>query len=273
MTTSNPMPAIKLIVLDLDGTLLNSQHEVSPRTEQAIKAAIEQGVQVTIATGKTYQSARHLIKKLGLTLPGVFIQGLVLQNADGSIRSSIAIDAETMLRAVEYAEAAGIPMAAYSEMRVFCGEHHPLLEILQDHHEPHPEYVGSLQGVIRDLPMQKLFMIGEPEALAAAKRELSTRLGDAASLVMPMPNMLEVLPPGASKGAGLRRLIDELGIDPQHVMAIGDGDNDIEMLRLAGIGVAMGNAMPAVLEVADVVVATHDEDGIAEAIERFVLNK
>lgn len=270
---SENWPEVKLVVLDLDGTLLNSQHVVTPRTEAAIKAAIAQGVQVIIATGKTYQSARHLIEQLGLTLPGVFIQGLVLQNADGSVRSSITIDTDTLLKAIEYTEGAGIPGAAYGGTRVLCREPHPMLDILQSHHEPHAEFVGPLVDAVRDVPIHKLFLVGTPESLSEARRELAARLGDSATLVTPMPTMLEVLPPGASKGAGLKRLIDDLGIEPQNVMAIGDGENDIEMLRLAGIGVAMGNAMPAVFEAADVVVANHDEDGIAEAIERFVLNR
>jgi hypothetical protein len=85
--------------------------------------------------------------------------------------------------------------------------------------------------------------------------------------------MLEVLPPNGSKGDALRVLLDELNIPAEQVMALGDGENDIEMLQLAGIGVAVGNASPLLKAVADQVVASNDDDGVAEAIERFVLHR
>ena len=84
-------------------------------------------------------------------------------------------------------------------------------------------------------------------------------------------HLLEALPPGSSKGAGLKWLLDDLGLDPAQVMAIGDGDNDIEMLQLVGLGVAMANATDALKQVADYVVNSNEADGVAEAIERFIL--
>jgi Cof subfamily protein (haloacid dehalogenase superfamily) len=103
------------------------------------------------------------------------------------------------------------------------------------------------------------------------RQQLAELIGERAALTQALTNSVEILPLGASKGAGVARLLADLGIDPQRVMAIGDAENDVEMLQLVGTGVAMGNAVARLKAVADHVVAGNDEDGVAEAIGRFVL--
>jgi hydroxymethylpyrimidine pyrophosphatase-like HAD family hydrolase len=115
---------------------------------------------------------------------------------------------------------------------------------------------------------------GEARKIKALRWQLGKQLDGAGRLVQAMiPDMLEVLPPNASKGAALKTLLKELGVAPQNVLAMGDGENDIEMLQLAGIGVAVGNADQRLKDIADHVVGTNDEDAVAQVIERFVLKQ
>ncbi len=269
MTTTHP---IRLIALDLDGTLLDSQHRLSARNERALKQAMAWGAQVILATGKTRAAAAGTIARLGLTTPGVYLQGLVIYNGDGTIRHQQTLAVEVARQVIDFAEREGHPLLVYSGARILTAARNAWTDDVARYHEPLPEAVGSLHGVVDGVPINKLILLAEAAQVPAMRARLSARLDGQATLVQALPDMLEVLPPGASKGAGVRWLLDELGIAPRHVLAIGDAENDIEMLRLAGIGVAVGNAPPQVRQAADFVVASNDEDGVAEAVERFVLS-
>ncbi|MBN2470283.1 MAG: HAD family phosphatase [Anaerolineae bacterium] len=265
---------IKLIATDLDGTLLNSDHIVTPRTERALKAAIAQGVQVIFATGKTMHSRQKLVEQLRLATPGVYSQGLVLLNADGSTRYRRDLDREAARPVIAFLEARGYNLVAVAEggTRLLAERLSSLTDFMIAHHEPFPELVGPVSGAVEDTPLTKLLIEIPPAELPAVRDELARLGGDTIELVQSMPQLLEVLPPGASKGDGLRRLLDDLGIAPAEVIAFGDAENDLEMLQMVGIGVAMGNATDSVKAVADYVTASNDEDGVGLAVERFVLN-
>ena len=118
--------------------------------------------------------------------------------------------------------------------------------------------------------MKVIFMATEDKINSIRPQVEATFTGKAA-ITTAIPGMLELLPLGASKRAGVEYLLNRLGVEPSKVMAIGDGENDVEMLQLCGLGVAVGNAGAAARSVADVVVGSNDEDGVAEAIEQFVL--
>ncbi len=260
---------IKLIAIDLDGTLLNSQKEMTAFTEATIKRAIAQGVQVVLATGKTRASATDIIERLSLTTPGIYVQGLSIHNSDGSIRYQRTLEPLVAQSVITYAEHQQHTLLVYSGARIFARELNHHTHILVEYHETTPEAFGSLNDFAA--PINKMLFIDEPATIEAIHAHLKTTVNGTASLVKSMPFIVEVLPLGASKGKGLQLVANDLNISPKHILAIGDAENDIEMLQFAEIGVAVGNAMPRVKAIADHVVGTHDEDGVAEAIERFVL--
>lgn len=265
---------IKLIAVDLDGTLLNSKHQITERTEKALKTAIERGVQVVLATGKTRQSARDIIPRLGINTPGIYLQGLTIYQPDGSISYQKTLDAELARQVITFAEDRGFVVVAYSGthilVRTASVEGRKLTE---DYHEPAPEVVGPLQNILDEMPIHKLIAVrlDEPRRINALRWQLGLQLDGRGRLVQALPDMLEILPPGASKGAALKVLLKELGISANEMLAIGDAENDIEMIKLAGIGVAVGNAVQSLKDAADHIVASNDEDGVGEAVERFVL--
>jgi len=263
---------IKLIAVDLDGTLLNSQHQLTERTEKALKAAIEKGVEVVLATGKTHASAREIIQKLDLKSLGIYLQGLAIYGGDGTIRHQQTLDLSLARQVITFAEDRGFPVAAYCGDRILVRRIVKLVDELVKYQEPMPEAVGPLQNILDAMPINKLIAIGEPHRIKSLRWQLSMQLNGSVRLMQThLIEMLEILPPGASKGTALKVVLKDLGVGAHEVLAIGDAENDVEMIQLAGIGVAVGNGDAKIKEAADYEVASNDEDGVAEAVERFVL--
>ena len=265
---------IKLIVVDLDGTLLNSQNEMSARNEKALVDAITKGAAVILATGKTFISAKAIVERLKLTTPGIYLQGLAVYKPDGTAVFQKALDPGISRQVVTFAEDRGFSMVAYSGARLLAKTLTPEVEQLATkYHEPMPEAIGPLQNILDDMPVNKLLAIkaGDPKRVLALRWQLDKQLDGGGQLTQALPDMLEVLPPGVSKGATLAALLKQLSLQAENVLAIGDAENDLGMIELAGVGVAMGNAHAKLKAAANHIVADNDHDGVAEAIERFVL--
>lgn len=264
---------IKLIAVDLDGTLLNSQHAMTERTEKALRAAMDKGVIVIIATGKTFSSARDVIARLKLTTPGVYLQGLAVYTGDGSVRHQQTLDPEIARQVITFCEDRGFTVVAYSGTRILVRAVTSENRILAEkYHEPEPETVGPLQNVLNETPINKLVVmkVGDARKITALRWQLDKQLGNKARMTQALTDMLEILPKGASKGAALKVLLRELGVAAANVLAIGDGENDLEMIELAGIGVAMGNGAQKLRDAADFVTGSNDEDGVALAVEKYI---
>jgi Cof subfamily protein (haloacid dehalogenase superfamily) len=266
---------IKFVVLDLDGTLLNSEHKMSERNRDAVRKAIAQGVKVMLATGKTRKSAEPIIAELGIDNPGVFVQGLIIHNADGTLRHETTLDGPTARRAIQYAESQGFDVIAYSGNRLITKRLTDAVNAIAKYGEPTPEAIGSLLNQIGSIPMHKLIMVGgDGQKLRALRWQLEQIIGDQAAFTHGgVLTSLEVLPKGMGKAVGVKSLLKIMGANPENTLAIGDGDNDLDMLKMVGIGVAMGNAHEDLRTAVKYVVASNDEDGVAEALERFVLKQ
>mmetsp|Transcript_19984 Transcript_19984/g.60403 ORF Transcript_19984/g.60403 Transcript_19984/m.60403 type:complete len:317 (-) Transcript_19984:522-1472(-) len=266
---------IRLIATDVDGTLLNNKQELTPRVQGAITAAVELGVPVVVATGKPRGPwAKTILPKLGPAVPGVFMQGLVIADGKGNTIFSRELDREVGVEGLQIARQHGLTFAAYCGDRILSEVIDKWTDVLVWYGEPHPEKTEALLEVLSSgsIPMQKFILLGEQELVESIRPLIQQQLGDRASLTTALPGMLEVLPLGASKGAGLARLLGQLGVDPQHVLAMGDGENDVEMFNLVGTSVAMGNAVQQLKDAADVVLEeTHNQDAVAVAIEKYVL--
>jgi Cof subfamily protein (haloacid dehalogenase superfamily) len=264
---------IRLIALDVDGTLLDSNHALTARTAEAIKAAIAKDIHIVLATGKTRNSTTKLIDELGIRSPGIYLQGLAIYDEDGAIQHQWTLDPQLARQVITFAEDRGFTMVGFSEDRILVRADDPKMKIgFSNYHELAPEVVGPLQNILGSTPINKLIAMGEPKAIKALRWQLSAQIGGAGRLMQAgVPWMLEILPPGASKATALKQLLKDMKIKPENMMAAGDAENDIEMIQLAGLGVAMGQAAQDVKDAADYVTDSNDADGVAEAIERFVL--
>lgn len=273
-------PKFGYIFCDMDGTLLNSKSQISLATAEALKEASSRGVKVVIATGKTRPAVLNIFKMVNLAgkdgivselSPGVFVQGLLVYGRQGREIFRRNLDPTVCREALVYSLEHKIPIIAFTEDRCLTLFEHQLVESLHTvYHEPKAEIIPSVEQLLTGVEIQKLIFLDTAEGVASTLRPYwAEATADRASVVQAVPDMLEIVPPGTSKGSGVRILLDHLGATPDEVMAIGDGENDVEMLQLASLGVALSNGSEKAKAVANVIGISNDEDGAADAIYRY----
>ena len=271
----------RAVVTDVDGTLLDPGNALPASAARAARALRARGVPIVLATGKTRGPwLPPLLEALGpLGAPALFVQGLLAYEEDGTLRWERALEPGLLRRSLALGRRLqaeqSVSVVAYCGDRILCGACDRHSARLPDYGEPEPVPVGDLEAELLGgdpVACQKLiFMADEPMAGVRSELERELRDGEDCSLTSALPGMVEVLPAGASKGEAVARLLDDMGVRPEEVVALGDGENDVELLQLAGVGVAMGNATEAAVRAAQHQVAANDADGWAEAVERFVL--
>ncbi|KAF7030524.1 hypothetical protein CFC21_042049 [Triticum aestivum] len=270
-------PKFKYIFCDMDGTLLNSKSQVTARNAEALKEARSRGVNIVIATGKTRPAAIDALNMVDLSgrngivsesSPGIFLQGLLVYGLEGREIYRNTLNQEVCREAFLYSLEHKVPLVAFSQDRCFSMFKDPLVDSLHEvYHEPKAEIVASIDQLLGTAEIQKLVFIGTSEGVSSTLRPYWTKaIKERAGVLQAQPDMLELVPPATSKGTGVKILLDHLCISPDEVMAIGDGENDIEMLQLASLGVALANGAEKTKAVANVIGATNDEDGVAQAI-------
>src|SRR5690606_18934698 len=213
--------SIQLVVVDLDGTLLNAEHLVTERAEQAIRAAREHGIKVMLATGKTRSSALKVIEQLKLDTPGIFVQGFVVHDADGSIRHQVTLDPAIARQVITFAEDRGFSLIAYSGTTTYVRARDYNTNLVVEYGEPESQVVGPLQNILDTTRINKLAIIdrSDPRRVKAVRSQLNMQLNGSARLVQPaVPEMVEVLPKGGSKGAALKVILHDLHLSPSQVM-------------------------------------------------------
>ncbi|HEY0385103.1 MAG TPA: Cof-type HAD-IIB family hydrolase [Pyrinomonadaceae bacterium] len=283
--------AIRLIALDLDGTLLNSRGEVSETNRRALVRARERGVRVALVTGRRFRDARPLALELGLDVPVISHNGaltkhaLTMENVAVSLLPTEAahevlrIGRERGAGALVSDDPHGTGLLVYD----YLSDDNPALaryiawsrRIHGDEGEGAVRRVASLSDYLDHAPVHISFSgtVREMRALSEAlARELAARV-KLLSTIYPRQDftLLDVLHPEASKGVGVAAAAAEYGLTHEEVMAVGDNFNDLEMLHYAGTPVLMGNADQCLHDIEGFhATATNDEDGVALAIERFV---
>ncbi|XP_076954074.1 endoribonuclease YBEY, chloroplastic-like [Bidens hawaiensis] len=273
-------PKFNYIFCDMDGTLLNSKSQISDTNAKAIKEASSRGVKVVIATGKARPAAVNLLKTVDLAgrdgiaseySPGVFLQGLLVYGTQGQEIHRRNLDIDVCKEAFHYSVEHNIPLVAFSENRCLTLFGHPLVDSLHTiYNEPKAEIMSSVDHLLSSGGIQKLLFLDTPDAVTGTLRpHWSEATAGQASVIQALPDMLEIVPPGSSKGSGVRMLLDHFGATANEVMAIGDGENDIEMLELASLGIALRNGSEKTKALADVIGVSNDEDGVADAIYRY----
>ncbi|KAL0018066.1 hypothetical protein WJX77_011460 [Trebouxia sp. C0004] len=274
---------IRLLALDMDGTLLDTNSKVLPSSIKAIKAAIKAGVAVCLATGKARPAALSALTPVGLAGkglvvsregPGIFLQGLDTYNKQGLRLPSVYLEKSIVRAAFEYSIRENVSLSGFLGDECVTMRYTPEIQALSDvYYEPRAQVMPSVDAILNGPPVMKLLFMTDPKVVDAKLKPDWQRfvVDHNAETMQAVPNMLELVPYGVNKGSGMRKLLANLELPVEAVMAIGDGSNDLPLLKAAGLGIAMGNAVPEVLAVADAVVANNNNDGIAEAIERFIL--
>ena len=284
---------IRLLALDLDGTLLNSRGQLTERNRGAIAQARGHGVRVAVVTGRRFRDARPLALELGLDVPLIAHNGALTKHARTletvavlplplpAARNALRVGREAGADALLSDDHEGLGVLVYDHL---SGDNRSLLRYVAWARRVHGEE-GS--NAVREVPSLEDYLDHEPvhlafsggcAAMTTLNEILDQELGASVRILSTMYAktdfaLLDIIHPEASKGVGVAAVARELGVSREEVMAIGDNFNDIEMLRYAGVGVVMSNADPSLLELDGFhTTSSNDEDGVAVAIERFILD-
>lgn len=262
---------IKLIVTDLDGTLLGSDGKVPERNAAAVARAREAGVGVAIATGRMYPSAMHFASLLGTTAPIVCYNGAMVRTVDGREIMHDPLELPTALRCLEYCRTHGVYVQAYIDdvllVSEMSAEH---AEFYMAHYGIRGVPVGDELFSPKRAPTKLLAMTSGIDETHRVIDDISRALGDAIYATSSDPIFVEMMDPKVSKARAMKIMCESIGLSADEILAIGDGENDASMIAAAGIGVAMGNARAAAKDAADIVVDTNDECGFAQAVEMIL---
>ena len=262
----------KLVVSDLDGTLLNSKSEISARTLAAIERLHETGGFFTYATGRTEESARVFAERAGIKIPGIaFNGGKVVSHIDGYVVYETFMDTKQTKDAYRILREYGKDVIIYLDSVRYIGDYTAVID----------KYLGRVRHslyILRDIEeipddsrqIKKLLVIDPKREDDLIIGSVKPIFGESLNFVMSDPEYFEFIPPGTSKGRALEVLADYLGVPRAETIAIGDHLNDVSMISSAGLGVAVANAVREAIDAAGFITASNDGDGVALAIERLL---
>jgi Cof subfamily protein (haloacid dehalogenase superfamily) len=266
----------QLLVVDIDGTLLNKDGVISSEDKEAITGVVGKGIRVSLSTGRVALAAQKIIDQLSLDSYHIFFDGALVSNPGNNKEIYIKpIDAELVRQAVKYARRHEVEIDFYSATQYFIEHESWVTDIRRD-------FFG-LKSTITDfneLWRKETIIKGtivvrtDEEKLKAGEFcdyfENNLNFSRTDTPAYPGVDFINVIASGVSKGTALETLAAHLGIPLSGIMAIGDGDNDISLLSTAGLGIAMGNALDELKEVADYVTLDVENSGVSAAIKRFL---
>jgi len=284
---------IKILALDLDGTLLNSRGEIPGKNLEAIQQAEAKGVLVTIATGRRFRDALPVALQLKLNAPVICHNGALLKYADTLENVAVSLlKKETVREILRVGKRFGGDALLSADP---IGKGVLLYDTVSDDNVPLQKYIAwgkrlhgaeaeeavhhveNLEAICSEVETVHVSFSGTLAPMAELEMILRDELNDTATILTTVYprldfTLIDILPPDASKGIGVEKLALINNLFAENVMAVGDNFNDLEMLEYAGTAVVMGNASPELLERADFFsTLSNDENGVALAIEKFIL--
>jgi 5-amino-6-(5-phospho-D-ribitylamino)uracil phosphatase len=276
----------RMVAIDLDGTLLRKDGTIGERTRLALQAAVQRGISVVICTGRRFRSTLPILAELQLAVPVIVHGGLLIKDAGThETLHHHYLPQDFSLELVKFLKAHGVPPIVYVDLftrgiDIYLDNErdgHPFHLKYLERNRPHCHFVGDVARVFCPQTIH-IGVLADRESLERLDAKVEREFGPSVRHhVMNNTNdegaFLEIMSPGNSKWRALARLIDAAGLTPAQVIGIGDEINDLEMIRHAGLGVAMGNSIPAIKAVADYITHTNEEDGVAHVVEQFLLKE
>ncbi|MDR0730491.1 MAG: Cof-type HAD-IIB family hydrolase [Treponema sp.] len=271
------MEPIRMLVVDLDDTLLRSDLSISYHTRNVIKKAVSQGLVVVPASSRNPASLDQFSRILGMNKrPGYIICGngtIILESNTRKIVWETQLNTETALAVYDLATAEGFPVQIYEDDIMYVSKTNEFTRYDQKLTGLKQVVADDFHAIVRK-GCNKLLIPGDPMLLQPLESLIRTYLGKNINLFTSKPYFLEILPQDVDKGSALVRVAQMLGIEQGAVMAIGDSMNDETMIRWAGTGVAMLNGDERIKTIADLVTErSNEEDGVAGIIEQYILGK
>ena len=271
------MTQIKLLVLDLDGTLTNSKKEVTPRSRKALRAAQEAGIKIVLASGRSPFGIMPLAKVLDLDLFGSYILafngGCIMDCRTGEVLYRNVLDPSFNRPLLELAEEYGVASMSYKEdvSAVYTAfPDHPVIRLVARNNNLPICHIEDMKGTVT-YPVPKFLYMGDAGTMAKVEKDMQERFAGKLAIYRSEDRILDIMPQGVDKASSLAGLLKVLGFTREEMAACGDSYNDVSMIRMAGLGIAMANAVREAKDAADYITLSNDEDGVADAVERFLL--
>lgn len=266
----------RIIALDLDGTLTNHDKVVTPKTREALLHAVAQGATIVLASGRPTYGIEPVAECLELHKHGGYILsyngGNIVNAKTGEKLFSQFLPDPVIPILYKYAKEKNHAILGYAGKEIITEM--PDDQYVREESRINKMNIRKVDNLLEALEPHptKLLMTGVPADMLKAEEELSEILGEKMDIFRSAPFFLELVPKGIDKAQSLLRLMTKINLTPADMIAFGDGYNDLSMLKLAGMGVAMANAAPEVRAEADYVTLSNEEDGVAAALEHFANN-
>lgn len=263
----------RAIALDLDGTLTNHEKVVTPKTREALLKAASEGAVIILASGRPTYGIEPVAECLELNQRGGYILsyngGNIVNAKTGEKLFSQFLPDEVIPELYAYAKEHGHALLGYAGNEIITEM--PDDQYVKEESRINKMNIRKVDNLFESLEPHptKLLMTGDPTLMLKAEEELVEKLGDRMDIFRSAPFFLELVPKGIDKAKSLTRLLTKINLTPADLIAFGDGYNDLSMLKLAGMGVAMENAAPEVRAEADYVTLSNEEDGVAAALTHF----
>ncbi len=266
--------AYELLVLDVDGTLVNSKKEITEATRRAVVTCQENGVKVAIASGRCTEGIRHQASEIGLDRYGGYIVsyngGRITNCRTGEVVYDIPLPDGMIHELYDYSQQEHTGILTYYDGKIIAhSDTDPYITVDAKGCDIPICVPGDFHREV-NFPVNKCILTGEPEHLAKLEKKAAKDFEGRLSVYRSEEFYLEMMPLGVDKAYGMAKLLERLGYSRSQMVCCGDGFNDLPMIVYAGLGVAMGNAPDALKEKADYVAPSCDEDGLVDVIDRFI---
>jgi Cof subfamily protein (haloacid dehalogenase superfamily) len=260
----------RLCAIDLDDTLLGPDHQISARNARAVRAVVERGATVLIASGRMHASTLRFAEQLELDTPIISYNGAWVKNPrTNEVWLREQIPADLAAAVMDYCEPRGLQLNYYLDDILYSAAYTPWLKLYHDRTLSPVEIVPDFYTRLRGTTPIKLIIVDSSETTDALLPYFREVFGKSLYVTKSNVEYLEFMPPKANKGAALELVAHRLGMTEAETVAFGDSWNDVPMLRWAGLGVAVGNAKPEVIAAADKTVLRSEEDGVGIALEEI----
>lgn len=267
----------KALVLDIDGTLTNSKKEISEGTKNGIREVLKRGHTVILASGRPTAGMQLYARELELESYGGFLLSFngakIINCKTGEVVFQKTLPSSAISQLFYFAEKRDCGIVTYLGDSIISGRRMDSYLELESRMNGMP--IKEVENFIEyaEYDMNKCLMTASPEKAEQFVIELNNKFSDCLSIYRSEPFFIEIMPKNIDKATSLERMLSTIGLTSKDIICCGDGYNDMTMIEYAGIGVAMGNAQPALKEIADYITDTNDQDGIIKVIDKFILNE
>lgn len=266
----------KMIVTDLDDTLLNSKKQVSPIDKEAIMKAQKAGIKFILASGRPTFAMKELAQELKLADYGSYILSfngsIITECSTGKNITEESLTKEDIHLMYDFSKKHNTHILTYINDEIISETNSEYIDVEVNLTKMNHRKVEDFKKIV-DRDAVKCMLLEEPSYLKKVEEELKKEYGNKYSIAISKPFFLEVTKLGVDKGTAVKKLADILGIKIEEVIAAGDSFNDLPMLKAAGTSIAVANAQPEIKEIVDFVVSSNDEGGMAELINKFIFTK